>query len=179
MSDGWSSYLASGERVIWEGRPSTRLLVLRKIDAFLIPFAVVWTAFVALMFFGRVASSGGFSAIPFLLLLAGLYILVGRFVYDRHVRSRTAYALTNKRALIARSAFDAYFRQQPLTDTLTMSFQDERNGRVTFGPTVPPLALLWSFTLWSREDRSFTFRALDDAKTVYDLAQRIIRGDIA
>ena len=35
---GWDPYLDDDEKLLWEGRPSRRLLILTKADIFLIPF---------------------------------------------------------------------------------------------------------------------------------------------
>lgn len=48
MGDELRRMLLAGERVLWEGQPYTGL-ILRPIEAFLIPFSLLWEA---LLYFG-------------------------------------------------------------------------------------------------------------------------------
>ncbi|HLH91520.1 MAG TPA: PH domain-containing protein [Xanthobacteraceae bacterium] len=94
--------LDRGERVIWSGRPRQGLM-LRGMDAFVIPFAVVWTSIPA---YGawmtlKGSNSDPVAVLPVLLFIViGLYMLIGRFFVDAAQRRRTSYALTSQRVLI-------------------------------------------------------------------------------
>jgi hypothetical protein len=108
LATAFQSYLLPGERVLWTGRP-TQGFALRPLDAFLIPFSVLWCGFV--VFWNvEVWSAGGEGAPPvfdifgFVFLLIGLYFLIGRFIHDAAIRRRTSYALTNQRALFQRGS---------------------------------------------------------------------------
>ena len=80
------AYTASGEDVLWVGRPSMSAHFSRH-DTVLIPFSLVWCAFfVFLMPLG----SGGVSwlfALPFLVM--AVWLLLGRFVYKSWRQART------------------------------------------------------------------------------------------
>jgi hypothetical protein len=90
--------LSGGERLLWSGRPRQGIL-FRSSDITQIPFALFWTGF-ALYWESLMAPSGQLFMIlwgvPF--IVVGLHILIGRFVWDRWVRSKTYYGLTDHRA---------------------------------------------------------------------------------
>ena len=111
-SNPLDQYLSTGERILWSGQPAQGLL-LRRRDALLIPFslvwggfAIVWNAAVWLMPAGgdiEGNNPGWFARIwglPF--LAVGLYILAGRFFHDARLRRSTFYAVTDRRILILR-----------------------------------------------------------------------------
>ncbi|MDD2868510.1 hypothetical protein [Neomegalonema sp.] len=96
----WAPVLASGERLLWTGRPA-RGLKWRGQDWFLVPFGLMFLAF-ALVWTG-LAWFGGASflslwGVPF--ILVGFQMAVGRFFSDARRRARTRYALSDRRALI-------------------------------------------------------------------------------
>lgn len=132
-------YLFPGERVLWTGRPKQGV-AFRAMDAFLIPFSVLWCGFV--VFWNIGVQSGPESAPPvfdifgLVFLLVGLYFLFGRFIHDAAIRRRTTYALTDQRALFRRgskiSSLDLSHLpklelQERSDGTGTISFQDGPN----------------------------------------------------
>lgn len=96
------SYLGPGERLLWSGRPDPEVR-FAPADAFLVPFSVMWGGFAVFWEVGVLTSGAGpffvLWGIPFVLM--GLYFMVGRFVYKKRRKLRTAYALTNSRAIVA------------------------------------------------------------------------------
>jgi hypothetical protein len=72
-------------------------------DVFWVPFSVVWTAFALFWIVSLIANgSPAFllaASIPF--VAVAVYLLVGRFAVKQRRKGRTAYAITNQRALIA------------------------------------------------------------------------------
>jgi hypothetical protein len=98
--------LAAGERLLWSGRPLEGVR-LRRIDAFLIPFSLVWLGLA--VFWGMRAwqappeeGSGTkwvLAVLSFLCLWIGWYAGVGRLVLEAGQRGRTAYGITNRRVL--------------------------------------------------------------------------------
>jgi hypothetical protein len=76
-------------------------------------------------------------------VLARLYLIAGRFVVDAWLRSKTSYAVTNRRALITRSAPFGRFVSLNLNRLPDMELKDDATGRgtVRFGPATP----LWGY----------------------------------
>jgi hypothetical protein len=129
--------LDRGERVIWSGQPPHGLM-LRGMDAFLIPFAVVWTS---IPLFGAVTALRGpkgdpVAALPVLLFVViGLYLLIGRFFVDAAQRRRTFYALTNERILIVSGLWSRDVRSLSLRSLgeMDVSARASGQGTISFG----------------------------------------------
>jgi hypothetical protein len=97
------SHLAHRERLIWWDRPKQGLR-LRKVDALLVPFSLLWSGFA--FYWHATAMQGGplilkLWGIPFVLI--GIYVVAGRFFHDAWRRRGIVYGLTDKRVLIVTS----------------------------------------------------------------------------
>ncbi len=133
----------------WTGRPVRGLLV-RPIDALLIPFSLFWLGF-ALFWESLVVSSGGpvfmqIWGIPFILL--GVFFVVGRFFADSYFRARTAYGVTATDAFIVRSGLLPRTVTFNLDSTapIEMKRRHDGSGTITFGnrPQAWSGANVWS-----------------------------------
>lgn len=124
--EGWASYLDRGETLVWEGAPAGGIRV-RPSDIptslfglFFFGFAVFWVLMASSM---SGPSTGGaidwigsifpLFGLPFVAI--GAYLVAGRFLWGAYVRSQTRYALTNKRAIIARNASGRTLKSYPIT----------------------------------------------------------------
>ena len=118
---GWAPYLDPGEVLLWEGAPQPGLR-FKPSDLFLSLFGLAFGGFA--LFWITMAATIGSDApgpigtlfplfgLPF--LAVGAYLAVGRFFWDAHVRSKTRYALTTKRGIIARSAVGRSLNSYPI-----------------------------------------------------------------
>jgi hypothetical protein len=129
--------LDRGEHVIWSGRPRLGVL-LRGIDAFAIPFALLWTSIPLFGVWTALTGPKGnafafFPALPFVLI--GLYLLFGRFFIDAAQRRRTFYALTDERILIVSGLMSRSTRSLTLRtlDQVDVSARASGEGTITFG----------------------------------------------
>jgi len=95
-------YLVGTEHLRWSGRPKQGLM-LRNSDAFLIPFSLLWGGFAFYWEYGVFKSGGPSFFLLFVgaLVLMGLYIIFGRFIYDAIARTKTYYGISDKRIVIA------------------------------------------------------------------------------
>ena len=132
-------YLRPGEQLLWSGRPDPHV-IFTTADAYAIPFSLVWFGLALSFTVSLLTSAHPQSAlitVPF--LAAGLYITVGRFVYKRRSKLRTAYGITPDRAIVAvgaSSMTDSPIRQVPSSITrsrdgshVTMTFGSGADGR--------------------------------------------------
>ena len=95
------------EQLVWSGQPPQGVR-LRAADAFLIPFSILWGGF-AIFWETMVVVVGApwlfmVFGVPF--VIAGLYLIVGRFWVDAGQRARTFYGLTDKRVIIVSGIFN-------------------------------------------------------------------------
>jgi len=104
--------LLADEEVLWSGRPDPRITFARA-DLFLVPFSLLWGGFalfweatvIAALLRGEERSGNGgslwfFAVFGLIFVVAGLYFMVGRFIYKRLKKKKTYYAVTNRRVLV-------------------------------------------------------------------------------
>lgn len=88
---------------LWSGRPPQGT-VRRRGDGLFIPASLVWCSFA--VFLDGVAITHGGSLIMELyfgaFVAVGLFLLVGRYAADAHLRSRTFCGVTDRRVLIVK-----------------------------------------------------------------------------
>jgi hypothetical protein len=181
FDDAFGGRLLSGERIAWRGQ-SGRGLVLTRRDLFLIPFSLLWCGFAIFWTVGAtsIGAPGFFTLWGSMFICVGLYVVAGRFAVDAWIRSRTFYALTDQRILIARAAPFRKFTAINLAQLAEIDLVERANGRGTirFGNEEPA----WGFGRrggwgsWSPSlDPTPQFLAIDDVRRVYDLVQRAIQ----
>ncbi len=95
------SRLHDGEALLWVGRSDPGRMFVRA-DRYLMPFGVLWTAFVATGLVGAATGSAHPAVLVVLsaLLLLGLHVLGGRFLVKRHRKRTDVYAVTDRRVLV-------------------------------------------------------------------------------
>src|SRR5438105_5005106 len=93
--------LGPDERLLWSGRPRKGIR-LRAADLLFVPFSLLWAGFAVFWESSVIATGAPFLfklwGIPF--VLAGTYIVFGRFIVDAIQRDRTNYAVTDQRIII-------------------------------------------------------------------------------
>ena len=170
-----STRLLPGERIVWEGRPSTGL-ILRPIDVFLIPFSLVWGGFAL---FWNVSAwttadlSFNLFGLPF--LIVGLYVIFGRFLVDISLRRNLSYFVTNKRVLIERRSTGSNTKSLDI-DRLPALELDERpdgSGSIRFGTSGGWLAGSNNFGIWQPTfDPIPQFIRISNVRSVYEIIQK-------
>jgi hypothetical protein len=176
--------LLPGERIFWTGAPPTGFLLTGR-DGFLIPFSLLWGGFAIFWEWGVVTGMGkdhpapGFFmlwGIPFVLI--GLYMIFGRFIADAWMRGRTAYAVTNQRVLILRTAPTFKFTAYALDRLPELSLEEKADGRGTirFQPSVAMWARNNGFSGWMPGADTDQFLLIPDARNVFDKIQKAARN---
>ena len=176
--------LLPGEKVEWTGRPNPSV-IFHDEDWLLIPFSLLCGGFAI---FWLLAASGIWNVFwnrpnatfqwfgviwgtPFVLI--GQYMIWGRFLYQRWLKGRTYYALTNRRATIihrgfgGRSCSSAYFENLALIDKRV---RPDGIGAISFGG---PVTGDWQWGRGKKPPRPPTFDDVDNADSVFQIAARI------
>src|SRR5262245_18278787 len=98
--------LAPSEKVLWSGQPR-RGLALRGTDAYFIPFSLAWGGFGIVWETTVVVSKAPlfFALFGLIFVVAGLYLIFGRFIVDAMQRARTVYAVTGDHIVIVTGLF--------------------------------------------------------------------------
>jgi len=134
--------LLDGEKLIWWGRPRQGLMFTAR-DFLVIPFSLMWAGSTVIWEVAAIRTGNTLFVlwgIPFLLL--GLFIAFGRFPTDAWIRRHIAYALTDKRVLIARGKPSAVFTSIRLYRIFDLDLVEGSGGRgtVRFGNQAWPAA---------------------------------------
>ena len=175
-----SKELASGERLLWSGRPQQGV-VFRRTDLFLVPFSLLWCGF-AVFWEATVLTSKApllfrLWGIPF--VLVGLYMVFGRFVVEASQRGKTVYGLTDQNVIIVSGLRTRNVKRLNLRTLSDVSLEErtERRGTITFGPTPPSYAWFGGGS-WPGMGRTTvpSFDLIENARVVYDLILTTQRG---
>jgi hypothetical protein len=171
--DVFSGRLLPRERIVWSGRPARGLLFTPR-DAFLLPFSILWFGFALFWTVGASRAGGAFGLFGLPFVAVGAFFVGGRFWLDAWLRSRTFYAVTDRRVLISRSAPLADFTAVTLNPLPDVRISESRTGAGTirFGPPA------WTFTqngfsFWVPAlDGTPQFLGIPQARKVFDLIQQ-------
>lgn len=169
----FAPFLGSGEIVRWTGHPPTGL-VFTPTDFFLIPFGLLWAGFV-IVWEGFALLSGQWFMIlwgvPF--VAVGFYIVVGRFLVDAHFRKRTAYALTQSRALILDGWKGTSLTSVDLKRNAQVRYRPggEGRGTITFGESPFPFPTMIGRGMWAHPAALPEFFRVQDAEAAYRIVQ--------
>jgi hypothetical protein len=145
-------FLDTDERVRWSGAPWGGIM-FRGSDFFFVPFSIFWTGFIVFWNVAlwvalglsrwdaavNVATVIMFLIVGLVFLGFGYQFLIGRFVSDARERAKTLYALTDRRAIIAKGKRLNEIRGYELTRGAQISVSERRDGSgsITFGQPDP------------------------------------------
>ena len=168
--------------LLWTGRPAAGIK-FRRSDALYIPFSIMWGGF-AIFWEAMVVSSNGpwfmkLWGIPF--VIVGLYITVGRFIYDAYRRSKTWYAVTRDAALILWEGWGGELQRLylPTTNKIGLDLNQDGTGSVTFGEQASGNFFSGRAQNWSGGPDVPTFENVPEAQRVYDLCIKAQRAAAA
>lgn len=178
--------LQPDEQLLWSGRPNARRL-FTLFDIYLVPFSLLWGGFAifweTLVVWSALSRRDAGDIVPILFGLIfvaiGLYMIFGRFIVKRYTRSHTYYAVTDRRVLVLSTAFRHTVRSASLKRLPGLELSVRRGGRgtVTFGHWGGMSAMYANSGLdwfgWGSGQRPLAFYDLDDARSVYELVDRL------
>jgi hypothetical protein len=165
--------LAPAEKMLWFAQPRQGL-VLRAVDAFLIPFSLLWGGFaifweVSVMVVGAPVFFPLFGA---MFVVIGLYLILGRFFVDARQRTRTYYAVTNERVIIVSSLLSRSVKSIDLRTLGEMSLSERRDGSgtIVFGGTSPFDWMSGGMAGWPgiQGRQASRFELIPDVRLVYE-----------
>lgn len=138
---GWAPYLEPGERIVWQGRPAAGIrltaagLAQSAFGLFFFGFSVFWiTAAASGASQAADKGNGAFGLFPLFgvpFVAVGFYLLIGHWFWDAWQRRHSRYALTNRRAIIARSGFGRALTSHRITKDTPLTFVEHRPGEVS------------------------------------------------
>ena len=180
------AHLLPGENLLWSGRPDPAVTFSAP-DVFLVPFSLIWAGFALFWELGVIVSGAPplfvLWGIPFVVM--GLYFVFGRFIVKKRRKLRTAYGVTDRRAIVVvgdSEVAEAPIRDQPLAFTRS---RDGRHGSVEFGAQAPGWGRsyygntgLEFFGRWSRSwgGPAVAFYDVDDFETLRRAIDRARSG---
>lgn len=146
-------YIYPDETVLWKGVPERKGNIITSRDIILIPLGLAWTGFTLFWEISAVKSGAGlfFSiwGIPF--IVAGLYLLAGRFIHKAYLRNKTYYMITDKRIFIKAGRKIKIFNGDALPPPMDIVIHRNGNGTITFTEEL----------IYSRR-RSYTYTTLEN-----------------
>ncbi|WP_433567053.1 hypothetical protein ACQP1O_18840 [Nocardia sp. CA-151230] len=166
--------LGPGENMLWTGRPR-RGLALHAWDAFMFPFGLVFCGLAVFFVISDVAE--GASPLSLLwegvFVIAGLYLLLGRFIVDAQRRARTFYGVSNRRIIIISRLFGYKVQTfNPRTlEHLSITERSGGDGTISFA-AISFFDPRWSTVLWIGASPLPAFEMIEHARSVYELIER-------
>lgn len=93
--------LAVGESLLWQGNPDPRKIFMPS-DAFLVPFYALFLGVTVVVVLVTATSAPPTFVLVFMsvFIVVGVYATVGRFLVKTFRKTRTTYAVTDRRAII-------------------------------------------------------------------------------
>lgn len=175
---GWAPYLDPDETLLWDGAPVPGLrfritdLAKSVFGAFFFGFAIFWMW--GASGFGKFDAPGPFMLFPLFglpFVAVGGYLMFGHYFWSAWVRGRTRYALTDRRAFIAKRGLRRSLKSYPI----------HADTQIDYEPG--PEATIWlaQETRRGNKGRSYTvkkgFEFIADGDAVYRIVRDIQRGD--
>jgi hypothetical protein len=164
------SQVQPGETLLWAGRPGQGLR-FQSSDLFLIPFSLIWGGFAVFWESQAIRMNTPLIfklwGIPFVLI--GLYFIAGRFLWDRWVRSKQIYALTDRRLIVMRGES---VTSSSLFSLPHLALKTDRSGSGTIDFGQPQLGRSSGLAVWAPSSAGASFQFLNNANEVFALISR-------
>ena len=166
-SNRWEDYLNPNEKLLWQGAPATGLrfsgagLAISFFGIFFLAFSLFWMGMAS-----SIGNGGFFWLFGFPFVLVGVWLVAGHWFFDAYRRRRSRYALTNKRALIARTVFGRRMESYPIKSDSEISLISGALDSVYFAQKI-------HYSKNGRQVKNIGFRFIADGQEVYDLLRKV------
>jgi hypothetical protein len=181
------SALAPGERVLWVGRPTETSSHMAAQDILTSAFGWAILGLSAWGFVGLTRETAWpdiFSIDPsqlftaFSFLLAGLHLVFGRRLVEKHYRKRIVYAVSDKKAYVASSAFFGRLREKSLTPDTRIEYFAGPEATIYFDrlETILMRYQLDRERVWPSHLIDFEFYSIRNGEKVRSLIQLVARA---
>lgn len=170
--------LLNNEKILWSGKPKDGIF-FKESDALMIPFSLMWGGFAIFWEITALSSNAPIFfklwGIPF--VLVGLYMIFGRFLFEKKEREKTFYAVTDSRVLIKSGLFNTKLTSLSLQKLPELSITKKENGfgTIEFGDA-NILDSSSSLNVDSRKDNIAKFEMIEDVQYIYNEIIRL-QGD--
>ncbi|MFK7945070.1 MAG: aspartate carbamoyltransferase catalytic subunit [Paracoccaceae bacterium] len=179
-SHGWQPYLDRTEKVIWEGAPSSGLkfraadLVQSFFGLFFLGFSIFWVVMASRITSGSSGHEGialffPLFGLPF--VAVGAYLVFGRFFWKSYLRSKTRYALTEKRAIVATNTLRRKLKSYPIGPNTRLDYEPGAEATIWFAEEERQGSKGRRYTV------KHGFEYIPDGDNVYRLMRRIQQGE--
>lgn len=176
MQSQFRTYLDTGESLLWTGKPKQGVK-LRASDAFMIPFSLMWGGFAFYWEFSVNSLGAPFFfklwGIPFVLM--GVYLIIGRFLFDARRRKNTRYGITESRIIIKSGVFKESIKSLHIKtlSNITLIEKNDKSGTIVLGNESGFSELLRG-TGWPGADRNMA-PAIEMIENIRPVYQKIIK----
>lgn len=171
LQSEFRTHLDAGESLLWSGKPKQGIK-LRASDALMIPFSLMWGGF-AFYWESSVISLGTHFflklwGIPFVLM--GVYLIIGRFLFDARRRKNTMYGITENRIIIKSGVFKESIKSLHIKtlSNITLVEKNDKSGTIVLGNESGFSEMLRG-TGWPGADRNMApaIEMIDNVRPVY------------
>ncbi len=174
-----STELEEDESLLWSAQPRQGIF-LRASDKGLIPFSLLWGGFALFWEYEAISNNAPFLFVLFGLpfVIAGLYLMVGRFYYDARLREKTFYGITNRRVIILSGIRKKQSKSIAFEDIADMSMVENPDGSgvIALGPEdinkAQQLDLIWP----GQTETKPLLSNIQDVHKPFEIIQRLRKG---
>jgi len=161
--------------VLWKGKPKPGIW-LEPADAFAIPFSIFWTLLVfgifALAITGEATNVSPITYVILpVMLLFGIYFIIGRFIVAARMRANTDYILTSERAIFISGLFKKNERSVRLSSVAEIRLNETGDGRGTieFGESNPFYKMMPRSWAGQSSVIAPAFEKIENPKKIYQM----------
>lgn len=121
MEDELRSFVGSGEKIYFEGKPNKKCFLLESIFNPLLPFSIMWALFDS-MFIGVSMQAGapkefaGFISIFMLFHLMPVWMYLGGVIFSVKNYKNTSYIVTDRAIYISKGVFSKHIETKPFAE---------------------------------------------------------------